>query len=107
MTSEGPVLVTGATGNQGGAVARHLLRGGGQVRALVRNLRTPAAQALQDIGVTLARGDMSDADSLHRAMDGVHGVFSVQALAYEPDTLAEEIKQGKTVADVARRVGVR
>jgi uncharacterized protein YbjT (DUF2867 family) len=40
-------------------------------------------------------------------MTGVHGVFSVQALAYEPATLAAEVRQGKAVADAAKATGVK
>ncbi|EEP74788.1 NmrA family protein [Micromonospora sp. ATCC 39149] len=107
MTQQKTVLVVGATGNQGGATARHLLQSGWQVRALVRDPAKPAARALQDLGATLVTGDMEDADSLRTAMDSVHGVFSVQALAHEPDTLAAEVRQGKTVADVATQSGVK
>ncbi|TDC80877.1 NmrA/HSCARG family protein [Micromonospora sp. KC606] len=106
MTQQKTVLVVGATGNQGGATARHLLQSGWQVRALVRDPAKPAARALQDLGATLVTGDTEDADSLRTAMDHVHGVFSVQALAYEPDTLAAEVRKGKTVADVATQSGV-
>jgi uncharacterized protein YbjT (DUF2867 family) len=105
MMSE-TVLVLGATGNQGGATARHLLRRGWGVRALVRDPAKPAALRLREQGATVVRGDMEDADALDAAMAGVHGVFSVQGLAYEPATLAAEVRQGKAVADAAERAGV-
>ncbi len=73
------ILVTGATGNQGGAVARHLLqRGNFAVRAFVRDPNKPAAQALKQAGAELVAGDLNDRDSLDRALQGVSGVFSVQ-----------------------------
>ncbi|MFI6296546.1 NmrA/HSCARG family protein [Nonomuraea sp. NPDC050790] len=100
------VLVTGATGNQGGAAARHLLARGWAVRALVRDPDKPAAQALRDQGAELIRGDLDDPASLRTAMRGAYGVFSVQALAYEPATLAAEVRQGKSVADIAHDSGV-
>src|SRR5205085_3112424 len=56
----GPILVTGATGQQGGAVARHLLAAGFPVRALTRDPDKPAAQALAARGATLVRGDLTD-----------------------------------------------
>lgn len=72
------ILVAGATGPQGGSVARHLLaRGHVAVRALVRNTRTPAARALASAGATLVVGDLGDAHSVRRAMDGVWGLFGV------------------------------
>ncbi len=59
--SKQTILVTGATGNQGGAVARQLLqRGNFAVRAFVRDSDKPAAQALQQAGAELVVGDFSD-----------------------------------------------
>ncbi len=73
------ILVIGATGNQGGAVARHLLqRGKFKVRALVRDENKPASLALQQAGAELVKGDLGDRASLDRALAGVYGVFSVQ-----------------------------
>ncbi|QKW51082.1 NmrA/HSCARG family protein [Streptomyces buecherae] len=106
MTDAFTVLVTGATGNQGGATARALLARGRTVRALVRDPDKPAALALRKWGAELVRGDLNDAGSLRAAMAGVDGVFSVQPLAYEPETLATEVRQGKAVADAARETGV-
>ncbi|WP_217146230.1 MULTISPECIES: NmrA/HSCARG family protein [Streptomyces] len=106
MTDAFTVLVTGATGNQGGATARALLARGRTVRALVRDPDKPAALALRKLGAELVRGDLNDAGSLRAAMAGVDGVFSVQPLAYEPETLAAEVRQGKAVADAALDAGV-
>ncbi|RJL27100.1 NmrA/HSCARG family protein [Bailinhaonella thermotolerans] len=106
MSDSRVVLVIGATGRQGGATARALLDRGRAVRALVRDPAGPAARALRDQGAELVRGDLDDPGSLREAMLGAHGVFSVQALAYEPETLAAEVRQGKTVADIARDSGV-
>lgn len=73
-----PILVTGATGGQGGAVARACLARGIAVRAFVRDAASPPARALAAAGATLAVGDMADRDSVDRAMNGAGGVFSVQ-----------------------------
>lgn len=97
----GTILVTGATGNQGGATARHLLTDGWNVRALVRDDTTPAAAALAAAGAELVRGDLKEPASLVAAMRGAHGVYSVQSA--NPDELA----QGLAVADAARAAGVR
>ncbi|WP_067480000.1 NmrA/HSCARG family protein [Actinomadura hibisca] len=107
MTDTRTVLVTGATGNQGGATARALLQRGWAVRALVRAPGGPAAQDLRKLGAELVQGDLEDPASLRRAAAGVHGVFSVQPLAYEPETLAAEVRQGKAVADAAAEAGVQ
>jgi nucleoside-diphosphate-sugar epimerase len=63
------ILVIGATGNQGGAIARHLLeRGKFAVRALVLNENKPAAQALKQSGAELFKGDLNDRASLDSAL---------------------------------------
>jgi uncharacterized protein YbjT (DUF2867 family) len=99
-----PILVTGATGRQGGAVLRHLLERGMPVRALTRDAGTPRARALAAAGVELAQGDMDDVDSLKRAMTGVHGVYSVQD--FWTVGARREVQQGKNVADAALASGV-
>jgi uncharacterized protein YbjT (DUF2867 family) len=99
-----PILVTGATGRQGGAVLRHLLERGMPVRALTRDPGAPRARALAAAGVELAQGDMDDVDSLKRAMTGVHGVYSVQD--FWTVGARREVQQGKNVADAALASGV-
>lgn len=106
MTDQKIILVLGGTGNQGGATARELLSRGWSVRALVRDPDKPEAQALKERGAVLVRGDLEDVASLCAAAEGVYGIFSVQALAYEPETLAAEVRHGKAVADVAKEAGV-
>ncbi len=64
MAGNGVYLVTGATGAQGGGVARHLLRAGKTVRALTRNQSSDAAKALASLGAELVTGDMADKTSL-------------------------------------------
>ena len=68
------ILVTGATGQQGGAAAHHLLKRGWHVRALVRDPNKPGAQALANAGAELVQGDFDDRESLARAVDGAYGV---------------------------------
>ena len=95
------MLVTGATGNQGGAVADHLRKGGEfAVRALTRDPEKPAARALAERGAEVVKGDLDDRASLNRALEGVYGVFSVQNFwetGYE-----REVEQGERLADAAR-----
>ena len=71
------VLVTGATGTQGGAVVRELLSRGYKVRAMTRNPDQPAAQALVSLGAEVVHGDFSDSESLRQAMTGGRVVFCV------------------------------
>jgi len=99
------ILVTGATGNQGSAAARHLLqRGNFTVRALVRDPNKPAAQALKQAGAELVEGDLNDRASLDRALQGTSGVFSVQGIT---DGLDVEIRQGKAITDAAKAAGIQ
>jgi uncharacterized protein YbjT (DUF2867 family) len=103
--TERRVLVTGATGKQGGAVARHLLEGGDfAVRALTRDPEQASARALADEGAEVVRGDMDDRASLERALAGVYGVFSVQN--FWETGYDREVEQGVRLADLARAAGV-
>ena len=72
------IAVTGATGQQGGAVARKLLADGWKVRALTRNPGKPAAQQLQALGAEVVAGDLENRSELDAAFSGAYGVFSVQ-----------------------------
>lgn len=104
------VLVFGATGKQGGAVAAALKSEGWQVRALVRNLDSARAKALVLSGVQIFQGDFADVEAIRTAMAGVHGVFSVQPYsgsASSDITDAEEVRFGKSIADIAVETGVR
>ena len=99
-----PILVTGATGAQGGSAARALLARGHRVRVLARNPASQAASALHDAGAELVRGDMDDPTSLAAAVRGVAGVFSVQV----PDTKGDdsERRHGTALVQAARAAGV-
>ena len=72
------VVVTDATGRQGGAVTRHLLRAGWRVRALTRDPTSTKAQSLRALGAEVVRGDMGDGASLLPVFREADGVFSVQ-----------------------------
>jgi uncharacterized protein YbjT (DUF2867 family) len=98
------VLVTGATGRQGGAVVRHMLLKGWKLRALTRNTESHAAQSLARQGVELVHGDLEDAASVARAATGAYGVYSVQD--FWAVGAKREVLQGKNVADAAKKAGV-
>ena len=93
------ILVTGATGHQGGAVMRSLLAAGWKVKALVRDTKKPSSRAIYRKGADLVAGDLDDRDSLDRALKDVYGVFSVQT--WEGHGIEGEIRQGKNLADAA------
>jgi uncharacterized protein YbjT (DUF2867 family) len=99
------ILVCGATGKQGGVVARSLLDRGFQVRALTRDPQKPATQALREQGAEVVQGDMEARSSLDQVLvEGVYGVFSVQN--FWETGYDREVQQGKTVADAAKAAGV-
>lgn len=99
------IVVSGATGNQGGAVARQLLADGCQVRALTRNPQGEKAQALAGLGAQLVRGDLDDPQSLERALDGAWGAYAVQS--NQEGGVALEEEQGKRFAEISREAGIR
>jgi uncharacterized protein YbjT (DUF2867 family) len=98
------VLVVGATGKQGGAVARSLLDRGFHVRALTRDPHKPEAQALDEQGAEVVQGDMDDRSAMDRALEGAYGVFSMQN--FWETGYDREVQQGKTVADAAKAASV-
>jgi uncharacterized protein YbjT (DUF2867 family) len=100
------ILVTGATGRQGGAVARTLMTHGWKVRALVRDPSTPAAQHLAKNTIELIKGDLFTTASLEEALTGVYGVFSVQTSNAEHG-IGGEIIQGTLLADAAAKAQVQ
>lgn len=101
------ILVTGATGKQGGAVAHHLLQQGFAVRALTRDTTKPAARALAAKGIEVVSGDMEDVASLRKAMNDVYGVFSVQNYWEKNVGYEGEIRQATNLARAAKDAGVR
>ena len=101
------ILVTGATGQQGGSTLRALQKSerNWTLRALVRDPSAARARVLASEGVELARGNLNDEASVRAALEGVDGVFSVQS-PQEGGPEAEE-RQGKLLASAAVAAGVR
>jgi uncharacterized protein YbjT (DUF2867 family) len=102
--SEKTILVTGATGKQGGAVARHLTSAGWHVRILTRDPKKPAAKRCRPMGMEVVQGNLNDKNSVLKAADGVYGIFSVQSREQGAEV---EIRQGKLLADVGKECGIR
>lgn len=102
-------LITGITGNVGGATARHLLAAGQTVRALVRDPQKAALWAAQ--GVELHRGDFTDTAAVASALEGVEGAylmmppFQTLSPGYpEPKAVAASFAQALTQAPPPRLV---
>ena len=99
------ILVTGATGTQGGSVIRNLADKGYELRALTRNPESEKALALKTSGVNVFKGDMNDLESLKEPLNGAYGVFSVQNF-WEAGNEGE-ITLGKAIATAAREADVK
>jgi uncharacterized protein YbjT (DUF2867 family) len=99
------ILVTGATGAQGGSVARFLLqRGQFAVRALTRNPDSAAAQALREAGAEVVRGDLGDRASVDAALEGCYGVFGVTNFW---EHFGGEVEHGNNLIDAVAAAGVQ
>jgi uncharacterized protein YbjT (DUF2867 family) len=105
MINNQKILVTGATGKQGGAVARQLLSHGHTVIAMTRKPNGEKARELAKLGAEIIQGDLDDSTSLQRATKGIWGVFAVQN-TWEAGVEKEE-QQGKRFAEVCRKAGVQ
>ena len=104
MSDSRLVLVTGATGQQGGSVARRLLEGGFRVRGITRNLESDAASQLAGLGAEMARAEFTDAGSLSAALEDVDAVFAMTT-PFEAGVDAETA-QGVALVDAAAAAGV-
>lgn len=104
------ILVVGATGTQGGAVVRHLLRRGYRVRALCRDPEKPAVRGLVSQNVRVFRGDLDEPSSLEAAVKGAYGVFGVQNFwdGFPEHKLGREgeERQGRNLLNAAKAAGV-
>jgi uncharacterized protein YbjT (DUF2867 family) len=105
MSDKLNVLVTGATGKQGGHLVRELLARGHSVRALTRKPESPAAAALAERGVTIVRGDFEDQGSLERAARGVDTVFAMSTPFESGDKT--ETREGINIVRAASSAGVK
>jgi nucleoside-diphosphate-sugar epimerase len=104
-TTKGPVLVIGATGQQGRATTGQLLRRGWEVQAFVRDLESPAATKLRSAGANLIEGDLGEPASVRAAMAGAYGVFMMltpmSGVHITSEGIAAEIRWGTTVVNLA------
>ena len=99
MSQPKTILVTGATGQQGGAVARALLQKGQRVKALTRD--PDKAAVLKELGIDLVKGDLSDTASLETALQGVDGVFGVTT--FFEKGMEGEVQQGINLANASAK----
>ena len=90
------VFITGVTGNQGGAVAKNLLRTKVEVHGLSRNRNSDKSKKLEDLGVIMVEGDLNTPASYSSYLETMDTVFFVQGME---DGVKNEIKLGKMFID--------
>jgi uncharacterized protein YbjT (DUF2867 family) len=105
VASQRTILVTGATGQQGGSLARLLLQKKHKVYALTRNAQSSSAQDLRNRGANIVKGDLDDSDSLEHAVKDVESVF-LMGTPFEDGTEGE-IRRGKLMTDLAKKDGIQ
>ena len=100
--SQRNVLVIGATGQQGGSLARLLLQNKHKVYALTRNrnARSSAIQDLENRGANIVEGNLDDSDSLQQVVKNIESIF-LMGTPFE-DGIEGEIRRGRLVADIAK-----
>ncbi|XP_027324590.3 nmrA-like family domain-containing protein 1 [Anas platyrhynchos] len=107
MAGRGPLVVFGATGAQGGSVVRALLaEGTGEVRAVTRRPGGRAAAQLRRLGARVVAADLDDGRTLEPALEGAYGAFVVTDF-WEHCSQEREVEQGKRLADLSKRLGLR
>src|ERR671914_1336424 len=104
VANQRKILVTGATGQQGGSLARLLLQKKHKVYALTRNAQSSSAQDLGNRGANILKGDLDDSDSLEHAVKDVESVF-LMGTPFEDGTEGE-IRRGKLMTDIAKKNGI-
>ncbi|WP_210125498.1 NmrA/HSCARG family protein [Staphylococcus sp. GDY8P85P] len=98
------ILVIGATGKQGNAVVKQLLKDDWKVRAFTRNQHNETLTSIDSDNLEIFEGDLSHQDSLSKAMEGQYGVYSVQPIIV--DNVEEELRQGKMIIQTAEQQGI-
>src|SRR5690348_9440613 len=101
--NDSTILVCGATGRQGGAVARELVRAGFSVRAMTRRPDSLSAKALRGLGAQVVVADLDDVTSIESVLKGVTGIFSVQNFWEKGVGFEGEIRQAATLVGAAER----
>lgn len=109
MTDARVIAVIGATGAQGGGLARAILAdpaGGFRCRAITRDPAKAQAQTLARGGAEVVQADLDNLDSLKKAFAGAHAVFCVTNF-WEHFSAEKEKAQARNLADAAKAAGAR
>jgi len=109
MSEKKIIAVVGATGAQGGGLARAILEDEASpftVRAITRNASSDNARALAAMGAEVVEADLDDQGSLERAFSGAHGAFGITNF-WEHFSPAQEQAQARNIAEAAKAAGVK
>jgi len=109
VTEKKIIAVVGATGAQGGGLVRAIMAdpdGGFTARALTRNVDSPKAKELAELGAEVVAADVDDVESLERAFDGAYGAYCV-TFFWEHFSPEKEGLHVKNMATAAQRAGVQ
>jgi uncharacterized protein YbjT (DUF2867 family) len=109
MADDKVIAVVGATGAQGGGVARAILAdpgGGFSVRALTRDPSKDAARALADQGAEVVQADIDDEASVTAAFQGAYGAYCLTNF-WEHFSGDREVTQAQNMANAAKAAGIR
>jgi uncharacterized protein YbjT (DUF2867 family) len=109
MPDKKVIAVIGATGSQGGGLARAILNdpnGGFAARVLTRNVNSSKAQELARLGAEVVAIDVDDHASLNRAFAGAHGAYCV-TFFWEHFSVDKEMAEAKAMAEAARSEGLK
>ena len=98
------IAVIGATGRQGGQVARRLLEQGWRVRAITRKPESKKAAALKALGAEVVTANLDDPGSLGSAFENAYGVYHMQPGLGD---ISVEVPQGRNAAETAKKAGIR
>jgi uncharacterized protein YbjT (DUF2867 family) len=101
------VLVTGATGQQGGAVARLLNRRGHTVRGLTRNPDSAASATLRNLGIEMIKGNLDDTHSVEKAARGADAAFIMATPFKEEGNIERETNEAIKAIDAVINAGVK
>jgi uncharacterized protein YbjT (DUF2867 family) len=109
MADKKVIAVAGATGSQGGGLARAILNDADSqfaVRALTRDVNSQAARHLAELGAEVVAADVDDVESIVRAFEGAYGAFCVTFYwaHFSPE---REVAQATAMAQAAQRTGLK
>jgi uncharacterized protein YbjT (DUF2867 family) len=108
MTEKKTIAILGATGAQGGGLARAILNdpnGGFAVRAVTRNAQSDKAKELAALGAEVVEANVDDPESLKKAFDGAYGAFCV-TFFWDHYSAEKEMEEVEAMAKAAKETGL-